>query len=120
MPSTSLLLSLIFRSIQRKTLSMASPPSQDILASLSLDALQQGQPLWFRVASGSMSPILQINDEIYIVPAQAHTIHKGDIAAFATNEGLMVHRIIAMQASDKEKGTTRRLLQMSDVVLQPT
>lgn len=97
---------------------MVPSPSEAILASLSLEALRQGQSLWFRVASGSMSPILQVNDEIYIVPTQACEINRGDIAAFETGEGLMVHRIVYMQSQGK--GATRRLLQMSDVVLQPT
>lgn len=99
---------------------ITSPTAESLLTSLSIDALRQGHSLWFRVASGSMSPLLQVNDEIYIVPAQAHEINKGDIAAFETSEGLMIHRIVHVQNQDKENAAPRRLLQMSDVVLQPT
>ena len=108
-------------SFQAKKDGPAMTPSHtqaSLLAALSIDALRQGQPLWFRIASGSMSPLLQVNDEVYIIPAHAQEINKGDIAAFETPEGLMVHRIIHLQT--QAKNGTCRLFQMSDVVLQPS
>ncbi len=87
----------------------------ETLVSLYIDALRQGESLWFRVASGSMEPILHVGDEVRIEPATADKIRTGEIAAFETSEGLVIHRIIRHQ----HIGTTVRLLEMSDVHLHP-
>lgn len=84
-----------------------------ILASLFIQAVREGQTLWFRVASNSMSPLFQKDDSVSIVPATADAIRPGEIAAFETRDGLVIHRIIHRQ----QNGQTIRLLQMSDVDL---
>jgi signal peptidase I len=90
-------------------------PAAAALASLYIDALRQGQSLWFRVASGSMRPILQVGDEVRIEPATADKIRSGEIAAFETTNGLVIHRIVQR----KQTETDVRLLEMSDVHLHP-
>ncbi len=95
--------------------SQPKKPAAEALASLYVDALRQGQSLWFRVASGSMSPTLRVGDEVRIEPATAGKIRIGDIAAFETTHGLVIHRIVQRQ----ESGTGVRLLEMSDVHLYP-
>ena len=85
-----------------------------ILASLSIEALRQGQPMRFRVASGSMRPLLQVNDSVQIEPTSTVTI--GDIAAFETHDGLVIHRVVHTQ---QNQGTLR-LLQMGDGEVRPT
>jgi signal peptidase I len=89
------------------------PGTQDTSATdaLHIEALRQGQPLWFRVVSDSMDPTLQKGDTVYIVPAQAREIHIGEIAAFGTPQGFVIHRIVRI----KESETAPRLLQMADV-----
>lgn len=86
-----------------------------IVANLYMQALRQGQALWFTVASGSMRPLLAVGDDIYIEPACAHHLCIGDIAAFETPQGLMVHRIVQR----RQQKTTIRLLQMADIDLYP-
>lgn len=86
-----------------------------MITSLYADALRQGQSLWFRVASSSMRPLLHIGDAIHIEPATAGQIRVGDIAAFETVHGLVVHRIIAR----KRSGTRVFLLQMADSEMRP-
>lgn len=90
-------------------------PHASTLASLYIEALRQKQPLWFRVASNSMLPLLRKDDSIYIEPAQAEDIRIGDIAAFETSSGLVIHRIVAIEQMHE----TSRLLQMSDVEVLP-
>jgi hypothetical protein len=86
------------------------------IASLYIEALRQKQPLWFRVASNSMHPLFYKDDSIYIEPAQAYDIAIGEIAAFETSHGLVIHRIVAIE----RKPDTIRLLQMSDVEIMPS
>src|SRR5439155_21245391 len=81
-----------------------------------IEAIRQGQPLWFRVASNSMFPLIRVDDTVYIQPTSANEIHVGEIAAFETSAGLMIHRIVNSQQTE---GTVR-LLQMSDVEFLPS
>lgn len=95
-------------------------PSQDgsgeqgIIAELYREALRKGHPLWFRVSSGSMQPLLRIGEEVYIEPATAADLQVGEIAAFETSAGLVIHRIV--QRSADQHGI--RLIEMSDVHLR--
>lgn len=84
-----------------------------IIPSLYIEALRQGQSLWFRVISNSMAPTLRVGDSVYIEPATAKAIRVGEIAAFETPDGLVIHRIVQHQ----QTGAAIRLLQMADVEL---
>lgn len=95
---------------------MSIPPEQttqraSTLTVLHIETLRQGQPLWFRVASDSMQPTLQKGDSIYIVPAKAKELRLGEIAAFRTSVGFVIHRIVYIEQNE----ATCRLLQMADV-----
>lgn len=87
---------------------------QEVIAELYREALRRGQPLWFRVASGSMHPLLCIGEEVYIEPATASELQVGEIAAFETSTGLVIHRIVLRQAG----GKSIQLLEMSDTQLR--
>jgi hypothetical protein len=91
-------------------------PASSIISSLYIQALREGQSLWFRVASNSMFPLMQIEDSVYIQPATAYDIAPGEIAAFETSAGLVIHRIVYRQQTEN----SIRLLQMSDVDLFPS
>lgn len=91
-------------------------PEQDIITSLFIEALRAGQPFSFRVVSNSMVPTLRIGDSVYIEPAKAKDMRVGDIAAFETPLGLVIHRIVRTEHT----GTSIRLLQMADVNLHPS
>ena len=98
-------------SIPQKSVRQAS-----IIAPLYIEALRNGQSLWFRVISNSMVPTLHVDDSVYIESAKANEIRVGEIAAFETPKGLVIHRIVRIQQS----GTIVRLLQMADVDLHPS
>jgi len=83
------------------------------ISSLFIQALREGQGLWFQVASGSMVPILNLGDKVWIEPARAIDIHIGDVAAFETPQGLVIHRIVKREL----RSTNVRLLEMNDVNL---
>ncbi len=100
------------------TMTMPQPdiPQASIIASLFIQAIREGHSLWFRVASASMNPLLHLGDTVFIVPARANEIHIGEIAAFETPAGLVIHRIVYQQ----HREGAIRLLQMSDVELLPS
>ncbi len=93
------------------------PLSQDsaldkvVIAALYVEAVRKGQALWFHVASGSMRPLLRIGDEVCIEPAIAEQMRVGEIAAFETAEGLIIHRIAQL----RQENANLRLVEMSDV-----
>jgi signal peptidase I len=91
-------------------------PHAALIASLFIQAVREGQSLWFLVASNSMLPLMLLGDRVFIQPAQAREIRIGEIAAFETSDGLVIHRIVHVQ----QAGETIDLLQMSDVHLLPT
>ena len=90
--------------------------SSSMIASLYVQALRQGLALWFKVTSGSMRPLLAIGSEVYISPVPAQLLQIGDIAAFETSQGVVVHRIVAC----RRHGSTMQFLQMADVDLYPS
>ncbi len=85
-----------------------------VIASLYIQAIRQGQSTWFRVASGSMEPTIHAGDSIYIQPVKAGELRAGEIAAFETADGLVIHRIIQR----RQTGTSIRLLEMGDADLR--
>lgn len=87
---------------------------QGVIEELYREALRKGHPLWFTVSSGSMHPLLRIGEEVYIEPATAGDLQVGEIAAFETSEGLVIHRIVQRRAD--QHGV--RLIEMSDVHLR--
>ncbi len=91
------------------------PEDAAIIAALFIQAVRQGQSLWFRVASNSMNPLMGVGDAVYIQPGRAGEIHIGEIAAFETSDGLVIHRIVHRQ----QTAGSIRLLQMSDVTPLP-
>lgn len=86
---------------------------QAVIGELYREALRKGQPLWFRVSSGSMHPLLRIGEEVYIEPAPAGELQVGDIAAFETGAGLVIHRIVQRRS----EGGGVQLVEMSDTQL---
>lgn len=85
-----------------------------VIADLYREAVRKGQPLWFRVASGSMHPTLRIGEQVYIQPATADQLQVGEIAAFETDAGLVIHRIVQRYAENHGV----QLIEMSDVHLR--
>lgn len=82
------------------------------LTSLFIQALRQGQPVWFRVVSGSMLPLVRVGDAVYIEPTSSD-LQVGDIAAFETPAGLVVHRLVHYEQTANQA----RYVEMGDAAL---
>src|SRR5437588_4936501 len=90
------------------------PGEAAAIASLYIEAVRQGQSLWFRVASGSMHPTLRIGEQVRIEPAGAEQLCVGEIAAFETAQGLTIHRVVQHQ----HDGTSKQQVDVSAVYLR--
>lgn len=95
-------------------LSQNDASDNSVIAGLYREAVRKGQPLWFRVASGSMHPLLRIGEQVYIEPATADQLRVGEIAAFETDSGLVIHRIVQR----RQENADIQLVEMSDVHLR--
>ena len=51
---------------------------------------------WFRVASGSMSPLIEINDRIFAVKLYEKIPKAGDIILFKVNDTFVCHRALSI------------------------
>lgn len=95
------------------SLSRQDAARETAISSLYIQALREGEALWFQVASGSMVPILNIGDKVWIEPARATDIHIGEVAAFETALGLVIHRIVQIE----HRSSNLQLLELNDVNL---
>lgn len=97
------------------------PLSQDdaldnpVIEALYIEAVRKGQSQWFRVVTGSMHPLLRIGERVRIEPTTACQLQVGEIAAFETGEGLVIHRIVQRLTGNERT----QLIEMSDVHLRP-
>ena len=71
--------------------------------------LKQGQG-WFRIASGSMRPLIDVDDRIFAQAVQGAEIKPRDIILFSTTEALITHRVMKIVT---QNGKTR-ILQKGD------
>lgn len=58
------------------------------------EARRGGGTLSFRVASGSMEPLLRVGDVVRVVAVAPAEIGVGDVAAFCAGDDVVVHRVI--------------------------
>jgi signal peptidase I len=58
---------------------------------------------WFRIVSGSMSPLIEINDRVFVKRVLPSEIKTGDIILFRSDEVFVTHR--AVELSKQTGGT---------------
>ncbi len=70
---------------------------------------KQGQG-WFRIVSGSMRPLIDVEDRIFAKGVSATGIKPGDIILFKTAEAQVTHRVVKIA---RQNGRTA-ILQKGD------
>ena len=55
--------------------------------------LKQGQG-WFRIMSGSMRPLIDIDDRVLARPVDPEEVKPGDIIVFKNTDALVTHRVL--------------------------
>jgi len=76
--------------------------TQNILGEMWQEAYESGGSLSFRIASGSMSPTIEIGDVVEVIKAQPSEIRLGDVVAFREGKYVFVHRIIGKSLSNQQ------------------
>ena len=66
------------------------------------EACDKGTTLHFKVISGSMSPLIEIDDVVKVNKVEPSEVRIGDIIAFQVGQNVMVHRIIGVNYSNKQ------------------
>ena len=75
--------------------SVEQAPDNNLLAALLIESLQKGEMPSLTVISNSMSPLLERNDQVILVPVDLETLKKGDIITIKSEEGFLTHRVVS-------------------------
>ncbi|MDY6865829.1 MAG: signal peptidase I [Halobacteriota archaeon] len=82
---------------------IGSGVSKSTIIDLWNDLNKKNEGSWLSVLSGSMAPLLQIDDKVLIRSVKPDEIRFGDIVVFKDADRLVVHRVIRKYRS-KESG----------------
>lgn len=74
-----------------------------VLAELLRTSMAQGQRPYLTITSGSMRPLLQIEDEVQLEPVAFQELQPGDIITVAASGSLLTHRFWG-HAKDEKNG----------------
>jgi len=74
----------------------------NIPAEMWREACDRGTILHFKVVSGSMSPLVEVDDVVMVSKAEPSGIKVGDIVAFREENYVIVHRIIDKTFSNSQ------------------
>lgn len=72
-----------------------STPSN--LPAILRDSLEKGQQPRLTVTSGSMAPLIQVGDQVILEAVQPEQLKPGDIITLSSPQGLLTHRLWAVQ-----------------------
>ena len=59
------------------------------------EILEREGEAWARAASSSMAPLIQVGDELRVVPLDPALVRRGTILAYRDKRRLVVHRVLA-------------------------
>ena len=71
-----------------------NPISHDLIVSFLREALHKGEKPALTVVSNSMSPLLEVNDQVILSSVNFETLKKGDIITVTQREALTTHRVV--------------------------
>ncbi len=84
------------------TADKVSHNAQRLLEEMWQEAYDRGRGLRFRVASGSMYPLLEVGDVVKVTRAEPSRLRIGDVVAFQNGRSVVVHRIIGKSWSNQQ------------------
>lgn len=73
--------------------------TQDILGEMWQEVCERGGSLSFRIVSGSMSPMIEVDDVVRVSRVEPSRVRIGDIVAFQNGRNVVVHRVIGKSRS---------------------
>lgn len=68
--------------------------SHDVLRDMWREVCGRGKTVRFKMISGSMSPMIEVDDIVTVSHAEPPGIQVGDVIAFMENRNIVVHRVI--------------------------
>jgi hypothetical protein len=76
--------------------------AHNIRGELYREACDRGKTLSFRIISNSMSPLIEVGDEVRVNRAEMSRVRIGDVVAFHEGPKVVVHRIIGRSWSKQQ------------------
>jgi signal peptidase I len=73
-----------------------------VLGEMLQEVCERGKSLSFKIASGSMSPIIEVGNVVKISRVKPSHVRTGDIVAFREGQNVVVHRIIGKKRLNRE------------------
>ena len=73
-----------------------------VLGEMLQEVCERGKSLSFKIASGSMSPIIEVGNVVKISQVKPSRVRTGDIVAFREGQNVVVHRIIGKKRLNRE------------------
>ncbi len=68
--------------------------SQELLDELREELLLKAGGQWARVVSGSMSPLIRVNDRVLIERVESERVRFGDVILFKSSDQSVIHRVV--------------------------
>ena len=84
-----------------------------IIKELQEELFQKEGNGWFRIISGSMHPLIDINDKVLVKRIFPSEVRLGDIILFKSDDALVMHRVIKIE----EQNGRMMILQKGDASL---
>ncbi len=76
--------------------------TQGTLREMWQEACERGESLSFKIASGSMSPMLKVGNVVKVSKVQPSEVRIGDVVAFQDGPYVIVHRVIGKSLSNQQ------------------
>jgi hypothetical protein len=74
--------------------------SHDVLRDMWREVCERGKTVRFKMISGSMSPMIEVDDIVTVSHAEPSALRIGDVIAFMDNRNIIVHRIVDVKRSE--------------------
>ena len=83
-----------------KTLKVDHDKDEGTIIDIQAGLFQENGKGWFRIISGSMSPLIEINDRVLVKKVNSSEIKQGDIILFKNDGTSVTHRVIRFSSQN--------------------
>jgi signal peptidase I len=82
------------QTLDSKFLKIAHDKDEEIIKDMLFELFEKEKKGWFRIISGSMSPLIDINDRVLVRKVSQSEVKLRDIILFKSDDVLITHRVV--------------------------